>query len=238
MIVGEACCSPAGVRPRLQGPDEGDLPRARAGFAAPEPRSTPSGGRSTSSTPTIHPLWGIEHGCRTVVIYSPDDLSCYWNQLENQSRAIPGYGRRRRSARTSSTTSPVERCPPTSWPSETWPTSRRTGPDAVPSGSPSSATPATGTSPRWRSPTSPRHAPGQAQVRRRDQPQGDSSRRDPNLVHYPLVYVHGRAAVEFSEEDKRRDPPPPRPPAAAPSSPTPPAGAPPSTPPSAGSSPT
>ncbi len=33
--------------------------------------------------PDTHPLWGIEHGCRTVVIYSPDDLSCYWNQLEN-----------------------------------------------------------------------------------------------------------------------------------------------------------
>jgi hypothetical protein len=32
--------------------------------------------------PDIHPLWGIEHGCRTVVIYSPADLSCYWNQAE------------------------------------------------------------------------------------------------------------------------------------------------------------
>ena len=30
----------------------------------------------------MHPLWGIEHGCRTVVIYSPVDLSCYWNQSE------------------------------------------------------------------------------------------------------------------------------------------------------------
>jgi hypothetical protein len=33
-------------------------------------------------SPEIHPLWGIEHGCRTVVIYSPRDLSCYWNQSE------------------------------------------------------------------------------------------------------------------------------------------------------------
>ncbi len=33
--------------------------------------------------PDLHPLWGIEHGCRTVVIYSPEDLSCYWNQMEN-----------------------------------------------------------------------------------------------------------------------------------------------------------
>jgi hypothetical protein len=29
-----------------------------------------------------YPLWGIEYGCRTVVIYSPKDLSCYWNQSE------------------------------------------------------------------------------------------------------------------------------------------------------------
>ena len=33
-------------------------------------------------SPDVHPLWGIEHGCRTVVIYSPEDLSCYWNQME------------------------------------------------------------------------------------------------------------------------------------------------------------
>src|SRR5262249_32258807 len=33
-------------------------------------------------SPDVHPLWGIEHGCRTVVIYSPLDLSCYWNQSE------------------------------------------------------------------------------------------------------------------------------------------------------------
>jgi hypothetical protein len=33
-------------------------------------------------SPDVHPLWGIEYGCRTVVIYSPGDLSCYWNQIE------------------------------------------------------------------------------------------------------------------------------------------------------------
>jgi hypothetical protein len=34
-------------------------------------------------SPDTHPLWGIEFGCRTVVIYSPGDLSCFWNQAEN-----------------------------------------------------------------------------------------------------------------------------------------------------------
>jgi hypothetical protein len=28
---------------------------------------------------TVHPLWGIQRGGRTVVVYSPKDLSCYWN---------------------------------------------------------------------------------------------------------------------------------------------------------------
>jgi serine/threonine protein kinase len=30
----------------------------------------------------VYPLWGIEHGGRTAVIYSRSDLSCYWNQAE------------------------------------------------------------------------------------------------------------------------------------------------------------
>jgi len=34
-------------------------------------------------TPGEYPLEGIDLGCRTVVIYSPKDLSCYWNQLEH-----------------------------------------------------------------------------------------------------------------------------------------------------------
>ena len=29
-----------------------------------------------------HPLWGVEFGCRTVLVYSPKDLSCYWNLAE------------------------------------------------------------------------------------------------------------------------------------------------------------
>jgi hypothetical protein len=34
-------------------------------------------------SPNVHPLWGIERGGKTVVIYSPQDLSCYWNQMES-----------------------------------------------------------------------------------------------------------------------------------------------------------
>ncbi len=32
--------------------------------------------------PQVHPMLGIPRGFRTVVIYSPKDLSCYWNQAE------------------------------------------------------------------------------------------------------------------------------------------------------------
>ena len=41
-------------------------------------------------TPDQHPLWGIDNGRRTVVIYSPQDLSCYWNQAA-QSPANPAF---------------------------------------------------------------------------------------------------------------------------------------------------
>ena len=30
--------------------------------------------------PGVHPLWGIQQGARTSVLYSARDLSCYWNQ--------------------------------------------------------------------------------------------------------------------------------------------------------------
>jgi serine/threonine protein kinase len=35
--------------------------------------------------PDVHPLWGIEREGRTIVIYSPKDLSCYWNQYKRNS---------------------------------------------------------------------------------------------------------------------------------------------------------
>ncbi len=43
-------------------------------------------------SPGAFPLWGIEHGCRTVVIYSPNDLSCYWNQCERSPQNIGVIG--------------------------------------------------------------------------------------------------------------------------------------------------
>ena len=38
--------------------------------------------------PESHPLWGIIRAGRTAVIYSPGDLSCYWNQSERSPANI------------------------------------------------------------------------------------------------------------------------------------------------------
>jgi len=53
--------------------------------------------------PDSHPLWGIEHGCRTVVIYSPDDLRAAGTSSKTPRPTLP-CARRRPWARTSSTT--------------------------------------------------------------------------------------------------------------------------------------
>lgn len=81
-IVAEACCS----RPEF---DRGF--RALMTEIFPEPgydlhplgEDHPIWRAKHLLDPGIHPLWGIEHGCRTVVVYSPEDLSCYWNQAKN-----------------------------------------------------------------------------------------------------------------------------------------------------------
>ncbi len=82
-IMAEACCS----RPEF---DKGF--RELVGRLFPEdadPLKPLSGDHAVWRSrheliPEIHPLWGVEHGCRTVLIYTPEDLSCYWNQSESQ----------------------------------------------------------------------------------------------------------------------------------------------------------
>jgi hypothetical protein len=81
-IVAEACCS----RPEF---DQGF--RALMERLFPEPgyklhtlgEDHPIWRAKHLLDPSSIPLWGIEHGCRTVVVYSPEDLSCYWNQAKN-----------------------------------------------------------------------------------------------------------------------------------------------------------
>ena len=104
-------------------------------------------------SPEIHPLWGIEHGCRTVVIYSPQDLSCYWNQSEH-SPANPAVVKAIRVGQ-----NVIDYATGREMPADKLrdprgaTTSKAMRPSEAPCESPSSNMPATGTSPPRRSPT-------------------------------------------------------------------------------------
>ena len=151
--------------------------------------------------PEIHPLWGIEHGCRTVVIYSPTDLSCYWNQMEH-SPNNPAVDQRDqgRPERDRLRHRPRDARRQAGRPRGHGPQEGRAQARA-PCGSPSSCTPATGTSRRRPSPTSwtsLRKPPFSYDV---VLTQKDLFPRDPNLIYYPLIYIHGRGALSFPKED-------------------------------------
>ncbi len=83
LIVGEACCG----RPEF---DRGFKELMKEILPEPEYDLHPLAEDHAvwrakhKLSPDVHPLWGVEFGCRTVVIYSPQDLSCGWNQAENQ----------------------------------------------------------------------------------------------------------------------------------------------------------
>jgi hypothetical protein len=149
--------------------------------------------------PSVHPLWGIEQGCRTVVIYSPDDLSCYWNQLENDP-SNPGV----RAATTlgqnivdyvTGRELPADKLAIRDVADFKQDHPRR---GALRIGKLRHAG-------DWN--IAPLAIPNLTTALR-DKLKFDVVinhkelfPRDPNLIHYPLVYLHGRASVDFSEED-------------------------------------
>jgi len=153
-------------------------------------------------SPDAHPLWGIEHGCRTVVVYSPDDLSCFWNQAESLPRDsnphvslalkvgqnIIDYATGREMPADKLAVREVK---------DFKPDSPRRGALHI---------------------AKLRHA-GDWNVAPLAIPNLTSSLqrrlgfdvvishkelapRDPNLVHYPLVYIHGRANFDLGPEDR------------------------------------
>ena len=87
-MFAEACCGETEF-------DQGFRRLMKEIFPEPESsssRSRPSirsGGPSTCSIPRSHPLWGIEHGCRTVVIYSPMDLPATGTSPSTAPRTRP-----------------------------------------------------------------------------------------------------------------------------------------------------
>ncbi len=151
-------------------------------------------------SPEIHPLLGIEHGCRTVVVYSPKDLSCFWNQSENQpenpavmkaqriGQNIVDYATGRELPADKLSVREVKNFKKESAPKRgalhiaklhhagDW----NVAPLAIPNLT-------TALKERRKFDVVINHR--------------ELLPRDPNLVHYPLIYVHGRAALSFPAED-------------------------------------
>jgi hypothetical protein len=151
-------------------------------------------------SPDIHPLWGIEHGCRTVVIYSPSDLSCYWNQSESQpantgvikaikiGQNIIDYATGREMPADKLTVREVQNLKA----------------QAAPRGALRVAK--LKHAGDWN--IAPQAIPNLMDALRKPPykfdvviAQKDLFPRDPNLIHYPLIYIHGRAALSFSRDD-------------------------------------
>ena len=149
--------------------------------------------------PNIHPLWGIELGCRTAVIYSPQDLSCAWNQMDLQ----PGHVAVEKARRVGQNVidyatgrevqDKLEARDITKVKLE--PAKRgalhiaklkhggdwNVAPLAIPNLT-----------------TALRNGPLKFDVVVNHK---EIFPRDPNLVHFPLIYIHGRGALSFGAED-------------------------------------
>ena len=151
-------------------------------------------------TPSIHPLWGIEHGCRTVVIYSPGDLSCYWNQMENS----PGNAAVIKAQRVGENV--IDYATGRELPADKLTARVVTDfkADAPKRGALHVAK--LRHAGDWN--VAPLAIPNLMDALRRPPLNFDvvlSHKElfpsDPNLVFYPLIYIHGRAALSFNKED-------------------------------------
>jgi hypothetical protein len=151
-------------------------------------------------SPEVYPLWGIEHGCRTVVIYSPQDLSCYWNQSEH-----------------SPDNTAVIRAVKVGQNIIDYATGREMPADKLVVREMHNLKK---DSPRrgalriaklrhagdWN--IAPQAIPNLMDALRKPPfsfdvviTQKDLFPRDPNLIYYPLIYIHGRGAISFPKED-------------------------------------
>ncbi len=150
--------------------------------------------------PEKHPLWGIEHGCRTVAIYSPKDLSCYWNQMEH-SRNNPAVNNAVKIGQ-----NVVDYATGRELPADKLVVREvrdRKG-----------ETPKRGAlrvaklmhAGDWN--IAPQAIPNLMDALRKPPfsydvvvTQKDLSPRNPGLIYYPLLYIHGRGALSFPKED-------------------------------------
>ena len=150
--------------------------------------------------PESHPLWGIEHGCRTVVIYSPTDLSCYWNQSEHSPSNVAVINALKVGQNI------IDYATGREMPADKL-TVREVHDIKV-------AAPKRGAlrvaklkhAGDWN--IAPQAIPNLMDALRKPPfsfdvvvSQKDLFPRDPNLIYYPLIYIHGRGSVSFPKED-------------------------------------
>jgi len=198
-LFAEACCGKAehdrGFRDLVA-----ELFPAGDGYELkPLPNEHPVWRANYNLDPDSHELWGIDLGCRTVLIYSPDELSGYWNHIHAQPDN-PAVTKARRIGQ-----NVVD-----------YATGRQPPPDKL---VPREVRELTLETPRrgalqiaklrhsggWN--VAPLAVPNLATVLReklgydvvinhRELLPGD-----PNLINFPLIYVHGNAGFAFRDED-------------------------------------
>ena len=151
-------------------------------------------------SPSDHTLMGIEHGCRTVVIYSPDDLSCDWNGIETQAE-LPRVIRSTRVGQ-----NVVDYATGREMPADklSTPEAKKFRIEPAKRGALRIAKLKHGGD--WN--IAPLAIPNLTSTLR-DKLKFDVVINhkelvptDPNLVHYPLIYIHGRAALSFDDNEK------------------------------------
>ena len=146
------------------------------------------------------PLWGITRGARTVVIYSPTDLSCYWNQSEKTPNN-PAVVKAIRVGQTVIDYVTGRKLPPDKL---TVPEVRNIKRDAPKRGALRIAK--LKHAGDWN--VAPQAIPNFIDALRKPPlrfdivlTQKDLFPRDPNLVYYPLIVLEGRRAFSFPKEE-------------------------------------
>ena len=151
-------------------------------------------------TPGAYPLWGIEHGCRTVVIYSPKDLSCYWNQAER----VPDNNAVILATRVGQNV--IDYATGKELPADKLVVREVHNFQAAPAKRGALQIAKLQHAGQWN--VAPLAIPNLMDALRKPPLSFDVkinhkelSPRDPSLIYYPLIYLHGRASFSFTKED-------------------------------------
>lgn len=87
-IFAEACCGRADHDAGFRKLVEELFPPAEGYTLKKLPPDHPVWRSHHTLDPEVRPLWGVDLGCRTVLMYSPSDLSGYWNFLNSQPQNL------------------------------------------------------------------------------------------------------------------------------------------------------